>query len=360
MVGVETEAGFRKAGISRYAIRVVAEMLEAARLDRFELYVNERFSAPEELMRPNVRFNVVKRHRAHRCLACARSSFQGFGAWFVPAYDSMELPVVPQVAMVHDMFPITHPEWFPEELQPVMREAIERTLRVSRTVLTNSEATKAEVLKVFDRHPANVRVTPLAIGNVAPVRERESIDLEELRAIGIPFDRFLLTVGTIEPRKNLRRLLAAWEGISSRYPDVGLVVAGARGWGAAEPLESDRVHFLGYVDDSVMPALYGACELFVLGSLDEGFGMPVLESMHYGAPVVLSDRGAIPEVGGPAAVYFDPESEKEIGEALARGLARGPERERLVEIGRTRAANFSWQRTAVETLKALRSAAGVG
>lgn len=358
MPGVETEPGFRKAGISRYAINVLTELVSMARLDTFHLYVNERFVAPEGLRRPNVRQHVVRRHRTHRYLACSRSALQGFGVWFVPAYDSLELPVVPQVAMVHDMFPISHPEWFQEELREDMKRALERTLRISRTVLTNSEATRNEVLKRFTRHPANVRTTPLALGNVEPVRCRSTVARDELRSMGVPFERYVLTLGTIEPRKNLGRLIRAWEGPAARWPDLGLVVGGAQGW-ESEIEPTDRVHFLGYVPDEALPALFAGCELFVLASLDEGFGIPALEAMHYGAPLVLSDTGALPEVAGPTALYFDPESVSEIGDALIRGLERSAERERLVEVGRARAARYSWKTTAGLTLEALRNAAGI-
>ena len=361
MPTVETAPGFRKAGISRYAINVVAELARLARLDKFEVYVNERFERPPEWDSSNISLHVVRKYRTHRYLACARSAAQGFHAWFVPAYDSLEFPIVPQVAMVHDMFPITHPEWFSPDQRPVMKEAIERTLRVSRTVLTNSAKTREEVLKVFPRHSANVRVTPLAIGNLAEFRSREDVTASDLRAAGVPFDRFIFALGTIEPRKNLAALIEAWSRIAPRFPDMGLVIGGAEGWESDKLLSSlgqtERVHLLGYVPDQVLPLLFAKCEFFVMASLDEGFGIPVLEAMHYGAPLVLSDRGALPELAGDAAVYFNPESVEDI----ARALESVPDRPiSKLKMGQARASEFSWQKTASLTLDAIRNVAGIG
>ncbi len=366
MFSVATEAGFKKAGVSRYAINVVAGMARRDPSVRFECYVTTRFERPPEWQDlGNVRLHEVKRFRTHRYLAGWRSLFQSFDAWFVPAYDSIGYCPVPQVAMIHDLFPLVHPEWFSADQRPVMKAAIERACRVSRVLLANSESTKSALIKLFPRLDNRIRVTPLGVGNLAEARDRASVDRAELSSFGVPFERFVLTLGTLEPRKNLPRLLRAWSKMASEFPDLGLVIGGGKGWEFDEVFREfdssglkDRVAFLDYVPDGRLPALFAGCEVFVLASLDEGFGLPVLEAMHYGAPLALSDRGALPEVAGDLAVYFDPESVDDMVETLRSALDRGPERDRLVQLGRERAREFTWEVAADLTLKAIREACG--
>ncbi len=161
-------------------------------------------------------------------------------------------------------------------------------------------------------------------------------------------ENLILTVGAIQKRKNIARLVKAFE---QTPPGWRLAIAGApNGYGAAEQLSaidgSPRradIDVLGYVPDEQLEALYRRCSIFAFPSLDEGFGMPVLDAMARGIPVAASRRSAIPEVTGDAALLFDPESVEEMGEAVLRLATEPALREDLARRGRERAAQFSWE-----------------
>ena len=164
----------------------------------------------------------------------------------------------------------------------------------------------------------------------------------------LPAPGFVLAVGTLEPRKNLPRLVAAYaslpEEVQARHP---LAVAGRLGWEADETIAAlrslgDRGRILGYVSDAVLAELYRRCAVICYPSLGEGFGLPVLEAMAAGAAVVTSDVSSLPEVGGDAVAYCSPREVGSIAAALERLLASPDERARLGERARARAAGFSW------------------
>jgi glycosyltransferase involved in cell wall biosynthesis len=162
----------------------------------------------------------------------------------------------------------------------------------------------------------------------------------------------VLSVGTLEPRKNLDGLVAAW----ARLPDGlrashTLALVGPRGWELDQVLapirgSSDDVRLVGYVSDEQLAALYAGCAAFCYPSLYEGFGLPVLEAMQQGAAVVCSSTSSLPEVGGDAVAYVDPRDPDDIARTLERVLTAPAERERLSQAARERAATFSWETTA--------------
>ena len=176
---------------------------------------------------------------------------------------------------------------------------------------------------------------------------------------GVPERDFLLAVGTLEPRKNLPRLVAAYR----RLPDElqaahPLAITGRLGWDSAETIAAldslgARAIRTGFVPDEQLALLYRRCALFVYPSLGEGFGLPVLEAMAAGAPVLTSDRSSLPEVGGDAAAYCDPTDERAIAAALERLLRDPALRARMAAAGPARAAQFSWDRTASVVLDTL-------
>ena len=176
----------------------------------------------------------------------------------------------------------------------------------------------------------------------------------------------LLTLSTIEPRKNLPRLFAAFDRLTRReeFADLRLVVAGAEGWRTRASLEgparlgiADRVEFAGFVEDRELARLLRSCAGFVLPSIIEGFGLPLLEAMEAGAPCASSRTGSLPEVGGDVPVYFDPLDAHDMERALAELLTMKRSRDEWAQLGSERAASFSWQATAQATLERIEAAA---
>ncbi len=174
----------------------------------------------------------------------------------------------------------------------------------------------------------------------------------------------MLAVGTLEPRKNLPRLVSAYASLpvelQAQHP---LVVVGAEGWRTGETLAAlkslgERARLLGHVSDAELVRLYRRCDVFCYPSLGEGFGLPVLEAMAAGAPVLTSNATSLPEVGGEAVEYVDPWSVESIAAGLTRLLGSANRRAELAELARARAREFSWANTAGRVLRLLERAAG--
>jgi glycosyltransferase involved in cell wall biosynthesis len=249
----------------------------------------------------------------------------------------------PQVVTVHDVAFVHHPERFSRHGVRVMRAGLERC-RGAALVLVPTDAVRGDLVEL-GFHEERVRTVrwgveaqPVSGADVAAVRRRYRLP-----------DRFVLFVGTLEPRKNLQRLAAATAGL----PDLPLVVAGAPGWGDGAPAAA-HVSFLGFVPREHLAALYAACTVFAYPSLEEGFGMPIAEAMAQGAPVVTSRGGATEETAGGAAVLVDPADTGSIEAGIRDAVARADE---LVVAGRSRATLLDWDATVTATVTAYRDAA---
>jgi glycosyltransferase involved in cell wall biosynthesis len=185
------------------------------------------------------------------------------------------------------------------------------------------------------------------------------VDTTRFRKVASAGDRgrYILFVGTLEPRKNLATLLAAWKQIEKFHADVCLVLAGGAGR-VFSPIhvsqDIPRVKFAGYVAEEALPALYSGAEVFVLPSFDEGFGLPALEAMACETPVVVSSCGALPEVVGKAGLFVDPQQAEDLARALNDCLSDAGLRQRLVEDGLQQVQRFSWQASSEQVYAVLR------
>jgi glycosyltransferase involved in cell wall biosynthesis len=243
---------------------------------------------------------------------------------------------VPLVVTVHDLAVFRHPETFPPWTRTYSRAAVPRVVRSARRVVAVSEFTRRELVELLGVPDGRIRVIPNAVD--------PAFTAEGPRAEG----EYVLTVGTLEPRKNLARLAEA-----SRRIGLELRVVGARGWGGVSA-NGSRVRWLGELPDDALARLYRGAAAVAYPSLYEGFGIPVLEAMACGAPVVTSAGGATEEVAGGAAVLVDPLDPASIAAGLEQALAR---REELRARGLTRAAAFSWEEVARQTAAVYREAA---
>ena len=275
----------------------------------------------------------------------------------------MPLHSVPTVLTVHDLifklFPQHHKRlnyWFLNAAMPLF-------VRRADAIITISESSKNDLIRHYGTPAEKITVVyEAAATHFQPASPFTVANAR--REYHLP-DRFLLTVGTIEPRKNLSRLLEALARLRVDDPDLYLVVVGARGWLYGDffrQIEAlgleDVVRFPGYVLDADLPAIYSAATLLVMASLYEGFGLPVLEAMSCGAPVVSSHASSLPEIGGEAARYFDPMSVDDMTAALRQALADEELREEMREAGLEQAAKFSWERAARETMAVYEQVAG--
>ena len=266
------------------------------------------------------------------------------------------------VTTVHDLVPFRLPALVPARHRWAVRCLLGGALRRAQRVIAVSEVTRAEILARYRLPAARVTVVPeAAAAEFAPPAPAALAAARARYGLARPY---VLFVGFLEPKKNLGTLHEAVARLRRQgaWGATELLVVGAPGWGA-DPAPrvhalglDDTVRFLGPVPDADLPALYGGALAFAFPSLWEGFGLPVLEAMAAGAPVVASNRGALPEVTGGAALLAAPTPEP-FAEALGQLLADAALRERLRAAGQARAADFSWERAARETLAIYRSVA---
>jgi len=272
----------------------------------------------------------------------------------------------PVVATIHDLSFEHLPETFKRRSWMQLRLTVRRTARMAAHIITSSEYSRRDLIETYNIAPERITVTLAAAApHFRPAAPAEVSDVR--RRYGIGGD-YVLAVGSIQPRKNLVRLVRAYSDLRRRRSHdklPQLVLVGKRAWLYGETLRaveqsgvSSNVIFTGYVPESDLPALYTGALCFVYPSYFEGFGLPPLEAMQCGAAVVAGNRTSLPEVVGDAGLLVDPFDEDAIGAAIATLIDDGELRARLGARAQARAALFSWAETARRTLQVYEQAIG--
>jgi glycosyltransferase involved in cell wall biosynthesis len=266
-----------------------------------------------------------------------------------------------QVVTIHDLTPLDHPEWMSRRFAAWYAYMLPRLARRAARVITDSEFTRRRIVERLG--VAGERVVAIPIGVDPSFRPEAVTGSGALRTrVDVPAGPYVLFVGSIEPRKNLPRLLEAWRKALPAMPgDVSLVIAGARGGEhifarhSTGPLP-DRVVLAGHVADELLPGLYAGAMAFAYPSLYEGFGLPPLEAMASGVPVLAGNGTAMPEVVADAGLLVDPLDVEAITDALVRLTTDAGLRETLRARGLDRARTFTWDRTAAAIREVLEQA----
>ena len=268
----------------------------------------------------------------------------------------------PIVVTVHDISFVEHPEWFSRRDLRVLSTTVPMSIRKARRVITVSELCREQIIDHYRVPPEKVVAIPNAAGPAAMALSDEDAR-RELAAMGLDSKRpYALAVGNLQPRKNLIRLIGAIRSVAAQGIDLDLLVVGPEHYRAEEVLgeareAAERIKFTGYITDRQLAACYSCASVFAFPSLFEGFGIPLLEAMAHGVPVVCSKAGAFPEVCGDAALYFDPLDVDSIADALTRVVKDGALRLELIRKGRAREREFTWRRSAESTLAVYRQSA---
>ena len=360
--------GTQLAGNETYAVNLIEALAAVDQSNQYTLYVT-RQSAIDRFANRWPNFNV-KRTVPHTPLVR------------IPVTLSAELrrnpvdvlhmqytapPLAPcsVVATIHDLSFEHLPETFNRRSRAQLRLTVRRTARKAAQILTLSEFSRRDIVDTYSIAPDRVSVTPAA----APSHFKPIEDETELRKIreiyGIERD-YILSVSSIQPRKNLIRLIEAYSCLRGLRPEgklPQLILVGKRGWLDNETFRAAQRHsannditFTGYVVEKDLPALYSGATCFVYPSFFEGFGLPVLEAMQCGAPVIAGNRTSIPEVVGKAGLLFDPFDTNSLVQALTRVLDDSEYRAALRIQGLERAREFDWKQTARMTLQAYEKA----
>ena len=273
----------------------------------------------------------------------------------------------PVVASIHDLSFKHLPKTFKRRSRMQLRLTVGQTARKAARILALSEYSRGDIIETYGIAPDRVLVTPPAApGHFAPVTD--SLELARVRRnYGIE-DEYILSVGSIQPRKNLARLIAAYALLRRLRPQAKLpqlVLVGKKAWlfdetvrAAAEHGLTSVIIFTGYVPEADLPPLYSGARCFIYPSYFEGFGLPVLEAMQCGTPVIAGDRTSLPEVVGDAGLLVDPFDEKALALAMARVIENSDLAADLCFKGLKRARDFSWRKTARMTIEVYEQAVG--
>ncbi len=347
-------------GIGYYTEHLLRHLIEVAPECEFHLISNRRVQTSQPLnggvsIPDRLRFpvrNVWMQVMAPKILRDLRPDVAHFTNSISPLIGS-----VPTVLTVHDMSLVSLPGFHPFRRR-LFRPLQAAALRRADAVITVSEASKNDILRLSGIPERRLHVIHEAASPAfRPIDDRRLLQTVKKR-YDLP-ERFILFVGTLEPRKNLKRLIEAFsilkkgKGIAHR-----LVLVGMLGWGyrevkaaiGASGLRSD-IQVTGYVPFSDLPALYNLAEIFVFPSIHEGFGLPLLEAMSCGVPAVASNHESLLEVAGEAVLRADPGDVDALAEAIGRLVESEPERRRLSALGLRHAARYSWESTARLTLE---------
>jgi glycosyltransferase involved in cell wall biosynthesis len=357
-------------GTATYAQQLVREYASIGADHQFYVLYN-RHAAGADLLGPNfhpARIRTIPKHRVEQWtfpLELARLRLDVLHSPdFIPP---LRLRTFASVITIHDLAFMHFPE-IHDELGKRYYGQLDRAVRVAERIIAVSESTAADVRTLLRPDPGRLHVVyeavdPFFMGVDA---ERDAEELAASRAeLGLE-ERFILFVGTIEPRKNIPMLIRAYAGLRERLRESAppLVLAGPRGWLADEVYRLVTAHdlagvigFTGRVSKRRLRALYGAATIVVLPSLYEGFGLTALEAMACGAPVLASGNGAVGEVAGDAAVYADARDPAAWTDAMEELLGNEVRRRAVIDAGSRRVGMFSWERAARETLDIYRLAA---
>jgi len=367
---------FPLTGIGRYAYELAKRLGECDQLSSCRLFSGSRFLSGLPLPSSHsdrsyrVRQVVQKSRLAvegyrllspwlrRRALANSQGYLYHSTNFFLPPFNG------PRVATVHDLSAFKWASCHDPAKLNYLQRGLEHTLKVADALITDCEFTRQEVLAFSGWDEHRIHAVPLAAGEEFYPRDPVMLN-EVLRCHGLTAGQYTLFVGTIEPRKNIGRLLQAYrllpDSVRLRWP---LVVSGYRGW-QSEDLhrqlcQAERegwVRYLGFLPAADLPMLYAGARLFAFPSLYEGFGLPVLEAMKSGVPVVCSDSSSLPEVAGGAAWLCDPRDIQGLYEGVRQGLEDNVWREMAIARGKDHAATFSWRQCAEQTLSVYRSLA---
>jgi glycosyltransferase involved in cell wall biosynthesis len=363
LVGIDASRAARavRTGTEGYSLHLISAMLERPGENRYRLYF-DRMPSPEFPRSERAEYRVIGFPRVWTHVRLAAELVRRRpDLLFVPSHVVPLVCSVPAVVTIHDVGYLWHRSAYPPLAWMLLHLGTLQNVRAARRIVVDSRATARDLIDHFGVAPERIHVAYLG---GPPVRDVVP-DPEVAAHYRLP-RRYFLFVGTLQPRKNLGRLLQAFARVTRSGGDgIGLVFAGRPAVGAADLRRQaanlgvdDRVTWLSYVPEEHKASLYAGAVALVFPSLYEGFGLPPLEAMAWGAPVIASNSSSLPEVVGSAGLLIDPYDVGGLANAMMRILDDSPLREQLILAGRERAAEFTWERCAAEVEIALAETVG--
>ena len=383
LIGIDgNEANIKdRVGVGRYCFELLKKFKEYQIPNyKFQIYLKDEplYNLPKET--DWWRYIIVKPQKLWTQFALPLYLFTHFprpDVFFTPSHYSPRFCPCPTFMSIMDLSYIKYPEMFKASDLWQLKNWTAYSIKKAARILTISQASKDDIIKYYGVEKERVIVTYPGINITKNMKHITWNIIKE--KYGIDGD-YILSVGTLQPRKNYVKLIEAYSRINSNYNQIhsnkfegnsnnnsgiSLVIVGKKGWMWEEILAApkkfgieDKVTFLDYVSDEDLPVLYQNAKCFVLISLYEGFGLPALEAMSYGCPVIVSNVSSLPEVVGEAGILVDPNNAGEITEAINKVIRDNKTREEMIKKGLKQAAKFSWEKCARETLKVIEEVGG--
>lgn len=348
--------GSELGGNERYIRGLLEGFNSIGRKDRITLALNEReIKSADPLLKGWKMVSLGHSHSRVERLFSRFPQLMAEGQNSLLHVTAVAPPLLAQrvVVTVHDILFEDHPSYFPWQQVLAFRAAFRLSAATATRIITISDFTARRLMEIYHVSPKKITVTPLGVSSDFCPQSFEKISSVCIK-YGIS-GKYLLAVGNLHPRKNLYRLGLAYKNLaeSGKLDEISLVLVGKKTWRAERVLEpirelidSGKVLLTGYVDDSDLPALYSGAEAFIYPSLFEGFGIPPLEAMACGTPVIAGFTSSLPEVCGDAACWVDPLSLNEIQTAILRIILDDNYKSSMMLLGLERAKQFNWERTA--------------
>lgn len=281
--------------------------------------------------------------------------------FFSPAHYAPRFCPVPRVVTIHDLSYFYYPDEFLKKDLHQLKNWTRYSIRQAKKIIAVSKNTKRDLIKFYQIPEKKIEVVYNGYDNKLKVKNTMPNDRQEKLKIQLENKHYILYVGTIQPRKNLSILIDAFNLLMKEKPEYSLIIAGKKGWLYKEIFDhvkslnlEGKVVFTGYVNDEEKAALYAGASLFVLPSLYEGFGIPILEAMSYECPVIASSTSSLPEIGGEACLYFDPKKPAELKAKMIELIENTALCKELIKKGKKRVQLFSWGKCGKHTLHTIK------
>jgi glycosyltransferase involved in cell wall biosynthesis len=366
---------YRQAGVSKYTELLINNLARLDREDEFLIYIGNAPRPDSFAAAPNFQIKASRFPTIKPPVRIGWEQFLGPAVLLRDRPDLLHCPVnvVPlaapckTVVTIHDLGFMRYPERYRAAKRNYLRAATFLSARRAAHIITDAESGRQEIIELLGVKQDRVTAVPLGVDErFKPVAREEVEQFKQEKSLP---ERFVLYLGTLEPRKNLPLLLRGFARLRKEKPEavegVELVLSGAKGWLYDEIFRLVRelgleevTRFPGYVSEEELPLWYNSAECFVYPSVYEGFGLPPLEAMACGCPVITSNTSSLPEVVGEAGLTVGPEDEAGLSAALAILLTEPPERAARRELGLAQARKFTWEETARRTLEIYRRVAG--
>lgn len=355
-----------RAGVGHYTYFLVKNLIEQDKKNEYVLFFDLKYPEAREFKKKNTKLVFFPLTKYKKFLPYGYSHLivssiinrEGLDIFHGPA-NAVSLSVkVPSVVTIHDLAIYKHPSWFPPKQGFSTKVVVPKSIEKAEKVIAVSESTKKDIKSIFKT--ADNKIDVIYEG----FEKEKSLPENKTKRILKKFDLkgdYVFYVGTIEPRKNLHTLVKAFDNVVmgnfNKYRDYKLIIAGGKGWKfdkffeAVKKSKCGRIRYLNYVSHEEKIALMSGAKCFAFPSLWEGFGLPVLEAMNLGTPVLTSDVSSLPEVAGKAAVLVKPNSIRAVEKGLTQIMKSDAKQKSMLKLGIAQAKKFSWKKCAQETLK---------